>query len=358
MKAWSDAQNAYARSVLDHLPSVSSIRERVTQIRKINIEDYGLLKWAGGTLFAMKFTPAKQQGLLVAMKSEDEPDSAWVIVDPNSLDPKGGTSIDWYVPSPDGKLVAVSLSEGGSERGNVHVYESSTGKQVGEVIPRVNYGTAGGSLAWEGQGKGFYYTRYPREGERPAADLDFYTQVYYHQMGTLSEKDRYEIGKDFPRIAEIQLRLSPDRKYVLANVANGDGGEFAQYLRSPDGKWTQLTTFADKVVLAVFGEDDALYLLSRMGAPRGKILRLPLRGMDPKARNLTKATTVVPESEAVVESSFFGIDSIVPTETRLYVVDQIGGPNQVRIFDYSGKELGKLPLPPVSSAYQVLPLKV
>ena len=30
-----------------------------------------------------------------------------VVVDPNALDPSGSTSIDWYTPSHDGKLVAV-----------------------------------------------------------------------------------------------------------------------------------------------------------------------------------------------------------------------------------------------------------
>src|SRR5262249_27400222 len=70
-----------------------------------------------------------------------------------------------------------------------------------------------------------------------------------------------------------------------------------------------------------------------------------------------KATVIVPESEAVIEFDFSGSDSIVPTETRLYVVDQIGGPNQGRIFDYAGKEMGKLPLPPISAVYQMASLK-
>ena len=74
---------------------------------------------------------------------------------------------------------------------------------MGEAVPRVNYGTAGGSLAWDADGTGFFYTRYPREGERPAADLDFYLQVYHHRIGSPAADDRYEIGKDFPRIAEI-----------------------------------------------------------------------------------------------------------------------------------------------------------
>ena len=66
--------------------------------------------------------------------------------------PKGTTAIDFYVPSLDGKRVAVSLSEGGSEEGTVHVYETATGKELGDVIPRVNGGTAGGSVAWNADG--------------------------------------------------------------------------------------------------------------------------------------------------------------------------------------------------------------
>ncbi len=51
-------------------------------------------------------------------------------------------------PQLDGKLVAVSLSKGGSEDGSVSVFEVATGQQVPGVIPRVNGATAGGSLAW------------------------------------------------------------------------------------------------------------------------------------------------------------------------------------------------------------------
>ena len=73
--------------------------------------------------------------------------------------------------------MAVSLSKGGSESGDVHVYERRTRQGDGRRVPRVNGGTAGGSVAWNADGTGFYYTRYPRDGERPDADMDFYQQV-------------------------------------------------------------------------------------------------------------------------------------------------------------------------------------
>src|SRR4051812_16132003 len=48
VKAWSDAQNAYARSVLDRLPGVDAIRKQVAAIRKIEIPRYGSLTSVGG----------------------------------------------------------------------------------------------------------------------------------------------------------------------------------------------------------------------------------------------------------------------------------------------------------------------
>ncbi len=235
VKAWSDAENASARAVLDGLPDVAYIRSRVGSILKVKLTRRGSLDEAGRTLFALEFKPPKQQTFLVALASEDDPGGERVVVDPNVLDPEGGTSIDWYRPSPDGGRVAVSLSRGGSERGDVHVYDVATGKEVGEVVPHVNGGTAGGDLAWDEDSRGFFYTRYPRGGERPAADLDFYLQVYHHRIGTPTAQDRYEIGRDFPRIAEIGLERSRDGRRILATVANGDGGDYAHYLRGPDG---------------------------------------------------------------------------------------------------------------------------
>ncbi|HEY3244454.1 MAG TPA: S9 family peptidase, partial [Phycisphaerae bacterium] len=137
VRAWSDAQNRYARQVLDQLPSADAIRKRVTELMRADSVDYSALRWRKGRLFALKQQPPKQQPFLITLKSADEPGSEHVIVDPNRLDEKGTTAIDFFVPSIDGKLVAVSLSEGGSESGTVYVYETATGEKLEDVIPRV-----------------------------------------------------------------------------------------------------------------------------------------------------------------------------------------------------------------------------
>src|SRR5437773_7831826 len=276
VKAWSNAQNQRTRQYLDRLPDRAAIEKQLTEWYAKTSPSHFSLVSRPGILFAMKFQPPKQQQLLVTLTSADDLKSEKVVLDPNVLDAKGTTAIDWFVPSLDGKYVAVSVSKGGSEDGTLNFYETATGKALPDTIAHVQYPTAGGNAAWNADGTGVYFTRFPQKGERPDADLNFYQQIYFHKLGTPDTDDTYSIGRDFPRIAEITLQSSWDGKYIVATVANGDGGDFAHFLLGPDGIWKQITQFSDQIKLARLGRDDAIYLLSRAEAPRGKILRLPL----------------------------------------------------------------------------------
>ena len=342
VRAWSAAQNQYARSYLDGLPIRKPLHDALARIINHPSPRYFSLTYRGGKLFALIATPPKEQPALAVLDSPDTPASARTIVDPTSIDPTGHTAIDFYVPSLDGKLVAVSLSSGGSESGDVHVYDVASGKPLPDVISRVNGGTAGGSVAWNRDATGFYYTRYPHAGERAAADLDFYQQVWFHHLGAAPAADTYSLGKDFPRIAEISLQSSDDGRYLMARMANGDGGEFAHYLLGPDQQWRQIATLADEISSAVFGGDGFLYLLSHHGAPMGKILRVPV-----EKPQLSAARTVVSESDVAIQD-------FVVTGTNLYVSDLVGGPSQVRFFRTSGESAGLVPVEPVSSVLGML----
>ena len=345
VKKWSDAQSQRTRAYLDKLPDRAAIEKQLTEWYAKTSPSYFSLVSRPGLLFAMKFQPPKQQPFLVTLVSADDLKSEKVVLDANVLDAKGMTAIDWFVPSLDGKHVAVSLSKGGSEDGTLHFYETATGKALPDTIAHVQYPTAGGSAAWNAAGSGIYYTRFPRKGERPETDLNFYQQVYFHKIGTADTEDTYSVGKDFPRIAEIVLEASRDGRYILATVANGDGGDFAHYLLGSDGKWTQVTQFSDQIKAARLGRDKALYLLSRAGAPRGKILRLPL-----DTPELIDAVEIVPAGEAVIEQ-------IVPTADAIYVGDILGGPSQIRRFGLDGKDEAIIPVPKISSVQEMLALE-
>jgi len=341
VKAWSDSQNQKTRAYIDKLPGRTAIEKQLTEWYAKTSPSYSAVISRPGVLFALKFQPPKQQPMLVTLKSADDLKSEKVVLDPNALDAKGTTTIDWFAPSPDGKYVALSLSQGGSEDGTLQIYESATGKALPDSIAHVQYPTAGGSAAWTADDTGIFYTRFPRKGEKPDTDLNFYQQIYFHKLGTADGEDTYSLGKEFPRIAEIKLEGSRDGKYILATVANGDGGDFAHYLLGPDGNWKQLTQFSDQIKAARLGRDNAIYLLSRADAPRGKILRLPVENPE-----LANAVTIVPPSDAVIQF-------VEPTANALYVGDLLGGPSQIRRFDLDGKNGGVIEIPKISAVTEM-----
>jgi prolyl oligopeptidase len=327
VQSWMKQEDEVARRFVDGIPGERLLERRLREILSARTVRWSHPRPAGDRLFVMKAEPPRQQPFLVVASGPDAVEEARTVVDPNRLDPEGHTAIDWYRPSPDGTLVAVSLSRLGTEAGDLHLYDVATGEKRFETIPRVQKGTAGGDACWSPDGRGVFYTRYPRDGERPKADRDFYQQIWFHRLGTPVADDRYELGKDFPRIAEARLVSSESTGQVLAIVQEGDSGRFQHFLRASDGRWVQLTTYADQVTGAEFGPDGALYLISLKDAPRGRILRLPK-----DARLLAEATPAVPEQEGALQWDFYSGNSFVPAAERLYASYQVGGPTELRTF--------------------------
>ncbi|HOX58540.1 MAG TPA: prolyl oligopeptidase family serine peptidase [Candidatus Paceibacterota bacterium] len=338
VREWTRLENERTRVYFARLPYRDGIAQQLAQLRGEESARYYDLQERKGRIFALRFKPPAQQPILVRLSSLDAPALWRTVFDPNAYNTNGTTAIDWYVPSPDGRLVAVCLSEGGSEQGALHFVEVDTGKMPGDEIPRVQYPTGGGSAAWTADSTGVFYTRYPHQGERPEADINFYQQVWFHRLGTPVTDDQYVIGKDFPRIAEIELAATADGRWVLATVANGDGGDYAHYLRDTSGTWQQLTRFEDGIKRVVFGRDGALYLLSRKNAPRGQVLRLPLERLE-----LARATVAAPESRGVVEG-------FVPSDDGLYVASILGGPSELLYYPRGSSRARLIPVPPISTA--------
>jgi prolyl oligopeptidase len=348
---WSNQQNAYARNYLDNLSGVDAIRRDVTEIMSNASISYKGLKYAGGKIFAIKYQPPLNQPLMVTLESADSPETEHVILNLNDFDKSGETSIDWYEPSPDGSIVGVSLSKGGSEKGDLYLFDVKSGKSVDVIIEHVNNGTAGGDMVWLADGSGFYYTRYPRHGERPDEDLEFYLQVWFHQLGTQGSYDTYSLGQDFPRIAEIRFETNYKTGGILAHMQYGDSGRLMHFFLEPGREWRQLTSYEDQIAEVHIGPDNNLFFLSQKDAPRGKILRLSA-----DAGSIAEAETIIPEDQNTIASNFwFGIEMAV-TDNLIYLQYQLGGPMEIRVFDHDGNAKLKPKILPVSSILGVVPL--
>ncbi len=349
--AWSVAQDARTRAWFDHVAVRNKIHARIEKLVTAASPAYHDLTPAGGRLFATVVQPPRQQPFIGVVGLDADPAKIRVVVDPNVINPAGTTAIDWWVPSPDGTKIAVSLSQNGSEDGTLHVFDTATGHETGDVIARVQYPTGGGSVAWRADGAGFYYTRYPGE-ERPEAERHFYQQVYFHKLGAAPAADAYVLGRDFPKLAEIALSSRQNPKYVLVSVEDGDGGSFEHFVIPPEGAPTQVTHFADQVVGAAIGPDDQLYLTSRRDAPRGQLLVMPVAD-----GALAHATTLVPQGDAVIRTGGeFSGDPVIVTAHAIYIRELVGGPSRLAAYTLDGKALPDVPLPPVAAVDEAVAL--
>lgn len=364
VRQWVAAENRLTRAFLDAVPGRAGITRRLEKILRAPRLSYSGVIARGGKIFAMKAQPPKEQPVLVVFDSASDPKSERVVFDPTAADAKGSTAIDFYVPTLDARRVAISLSQHGSEDGSLHIFDTATGKEVGDVVPRVNYATAGGSVAWNGDGSGFWYTRYPQGNERAADDINFYQQIWFHKVGTSASADRYTIGRDFPRIAESELQTSDDGRSVLLSVKNGDGGEAEHFLWTTNGQWTRVTRFADKIRDASFGGDGSLYLLSHANASNGKLLRVSTA--HPQLANAKIVVDMTqklppqlpdglrPSSKAASGRRDMSIEKFVAGRNTVYVAMMAGGPSELLTYDRSGKRIGEVPIPPISSVDELV----
>ena len=336
VKSWAEAQNQRTQKFLNAFPDRIELAAQIKKLISTLPPSLSGIKISADKIFALKFDPAKQQEFVVVLDGPDNPGGGKPVCDPNVIDPSGATAIDWFVPSPDGKVVALSLSKNGTEDGSLYFFDVETGKPLPDLIKRVQFPTGGGSAAWTKDSTGIFYTRYPNEGERPATDIHLYQQVYFHQLGTPESEDVYSIGKDFPRIAEIDLQSNADSDYVIATVENGDGGDYEHFVYGPEKSWRQITKFEDNVKTGVLGFAPAFYAISRQDAPHGKLVKFALDASEPRPE------VIVPAGDAVLEG-------VAATADELLIETMEGGPSGLYSVGLDGSNRKTVLVPPISN---------
>ena len=338
LSTWMKAEADHTRGLLDALPLHAELAARVKALDNAG----SLLASArrrGGKIVYLGTEAGKNT---FKLQARDDQGKTTILVDPDTLaSADKHFSIDYYVPSNDGRLVAYGLSQSGSEMSVIHVVETSTGKALPDVIDRARYA----DVSWQPDGKAFFYKR---DRALPAGTPDterfIRARVYLHTLGTPPESDKavfgFEVSPAIPVPDEVFPAVySPhDSGYVLAMMVYGVQRELTVYAarRADVGgektPWKKIIDRADEVVdLDVHGDD--LYLLTHHGAPRGTVVRTPIAKPD-----LAHATTVIPAGEQVLQGLAVARDA-------LYVEALDGGVGRILRAAYKGKEVEALALP-------------
>lgn len=297
--AWTDAQNAFTRQVLDANPAREVLHATVTGLLEAGtIGAPDVKKQASGSLrvFYTKRSGAQRQPVLYVRDGFDGNDIP--VVDVNGLSKDGTTSLDWWVASPKGNVVAYGLSESGSEESVLHLARIDGKGRVsagGEKIPFTRYA----SVAWLPDETGFYYTRYPVPGTVPAGDEKYFRKVYEHRLGNDAAADTLVFGEGRGKTDSPSVEVSPDGRYVVVTVHMGwqrtEVFLSDRKAKDPKGRAFVAVAAGKETIYEPVVAEDALYLRTTDGAPNGKLL-----AVDYAKPSLEKARVVVPEGPAAL----------------------------------------------------------
>jgi prolyl oligopeptidase len=290
VRAWVAGQNERTRAVLDAIPDRARWHRRLVELMGLPIVLGAQVR--GGQVVLLERLGGAQQSRLVVRRL-DAPDAEPVVLaDPALGTDDAAAAVDWFETSPDGRLVAFGVSEGGTENSVLRIARSADGGLLDDEIPNCR----ACSVAWEPDGSGFHYTRYP-EGD------EYHRTVHHHVIGD-DWRDDPVVWADHPTPqAWPTVVASPDGRFLLVEVMVGWGRTAAHLLDLVTGGWRTLVDDADAVSHFVFADDATLLGTTTLDAPCGRIVRVDLEG----AASPADWETVVPERGAVL-----GVPQVVP----------------------------------------------
>jgi len=129
---WVAAESQRTRAMLDALPVRAEFARLFTTTASASLRQAGYQQ-SGPTEIWLRTLPGEQAPRLVVRDSA----GTRVLVDPAKATGDPLAAIGAVSLSPDGKTVAVHLSSGGSEVGQVHFYDTATGREAYPAIPRM-----------------------------------------------------------------------------------------------------------------------------------------------------------------------------------------------------------------------------
>ena len=333
VSAWTDAQNAYTRSVLDNLPGRKNLEAKLAPLMEIGT--VGIPQMRGDLLFFSKREGKQAQPVFYVQKGpKGEPR---VLLDANKLDADGLIAPAWKEPSKDGKLMAFGLYRAGDENTTLYVMDTATGTWLADEIPgKVN------SVQWIPDGSGFFYSRLadPRN--------PYTVQIKYHKLGTHQRQDPvlFEQYKEGPLSSTWGPFASIDRKARWMILGYWTGTNSNDLWVVDLDRWFKSGEFKPQEIVkgekATFSGDvigDTFYMQTSLDAPNGKVIAVDLKNPD-----RAHWKTLIPEKkDAALQSLFSSRDFLVANYLR-------NATTSVELYKRDGTPAGSLKLPGIGSA--------
>ncbi|HEX6046820.1 MAG TPA: prolyl oligopeptidase family serine peptidase [Pyrinomonadaceae bacterium] len=332
-KAWVEAQNKLSFGYLAGIPARNALKDRITKLW--NYEKYGVPFREGDRYFYFRNSGLQNQSVLYTVTGLDAQPK--LVLDPNTLSADGTVAVSGTQVSPDGKLLAYSLSASGSDWQEWKVRDVETGKDLADQLKWVKFS----GVSWTNDGKGFFYSRYDEPKGDSLKATNYFQKIYYHKLGAPQSEDVLVYERPDQKDWLFGGNVTEDGNYLIITVFQGTDVKNRVYykdLKASDAPVVKLLDNFDAAYNFVGNEGTRFWFQTDLQASRGKIVEIDVNNPAP-----ANWKVVVPETKDALQSA-----SVVDHKLILnYLKDAY---TQVRIHDTAGKLVGEVQFPGIGSA--------
>ncbi|EPN4985072.1 prolyl oligopeptidase family serine peptidase [Vibrio alginolyticus] len=325
---WVSGQNSVTFDFLGQIPYRQQIRDLVANSQ--NYEKYSQPFVRGDYTYFYKNDGLQNQSVLYRRKGEGE---AEVFLDPNTFSEEGTTSLGEVSFSKDYRLVAYSISEGGSDWRKIFVIDTETKEQLEPEIVDAKFT----SISWLGS-KGFYYSSYDKpQGSELSARTEHH-KLYYHELGKSQSEDKVIFGELDTQVHRyVSGTTTTDDRFLIISGAESTSGNRLFYidLQSELQAIVTLRETTQGDTYLIDSQDATLLLYTNLDAPNGKVVSYNTQ--------TEQWADVIAEQEQPLEISKGG-GYLFAT----YMVDVL---SKVQQFNYQGEWIRDVELPGEGTAY-------
>ena len=274
---WVAAKNKETAAYLASISQREAIKTRLTELW--NYEKYGVPFKAGRRYFYVKNDGLQNQSVLYKMESLNGEPS--VLIDPNAWSKDGTVALGATSFSDDGRYVAYSVADAGSDWSTWRIIEVETGRLLADELRWVKFSGA----TWTPDNKGFFYGRY----DEPPAGAAFQKtnlnqKVFYHRVGTTQSEDVLVYKRPDEPTWGFGLKVSEDGRYLVINIWKGTDDKYRvlyKDLSEPYGMPIDLIENFDHEYSFIGNDGTTFYFVTDLEAPRKRIVAI-----DVSAKNL------------------------------------------------------------------------
>ena len=270
--AWVKAENGVTRAYLDALPQHAWFTKRIREL--MDYERFGLPRKAGASYFYMRNSGLQNQSQLFVRNGLSG--AARLLIDPNQWAKDGATALDAWEPSQNGKLLAYSIQDGGSDWRVIRLMDAKTGKVLPDEIKWAKFT----GISWIGN-SGFIYSRFPEPKSGEAfQQLNTHQEVRFHRIGTLQSAD--ELVYATPDTPEFNhgADVTHDGRWMVITTSKGTDSRYELHVMRLGGKggWKPQVLVAglDYQWGLIEGLGDRLYFTTNKGSPKRRVVRFDL----------------------------------------------------------------------------------